>query len=440
MPTLHIFNYYTHPDTQGGRPTPALSIDVHPKERHRFATGGGDTKVCIWSLKTNLEEGIEKLAELNSHQKPVNVVRWNSSGSLLGSAGDDGVILLWGLEEGEEPIQSFGGKEVLKEKWVVKKTLRSSFTEVTDFTWHPEEKYLCNVSPTGKAYIWDLKSAKIIQELKIGSQYIQGVVWSPSGHQIALQTTDPNLVIFARKATQKFSFEKVADILSIKLKKRLREDGVDEGSKKGPYELDLFLGNILRNHTKRPGFSPCGRFVVGSGGRVKRNGREVSAIHVHETSKPRSWVTTYWIDTQLPVTDIKFNPRFFPLGEPAEEFTSIAKQRLGYTLVVACLVESGVYFFDLSRKHALYYWRDSDVESFADLSWDPTGTFCLLSDNEGFVSKLDFFDDFVGGVESAWLKDAKVEKPTKVVQRKKVVKMVTLLQPRRKPKKNVKKQ
>jgi len=435
MPTLQIFNYYTHPDTQGGRPTPALSLDIHPKERHRFATGGGDTKVVLWSLKTDLEEGIEKVAELIGHQKPVNVVRWNSSGSLLGTAGDDGSILLWELDQGVKPIQSFGSNEVLKETWSVNKKLRSSFTEVADFCWHPEQRYLCNVSPTGIAYIWDLKSAKIIQELKVGAQYIQGVVWSPSGHQIALQTTDPNLVLFARKGTQKFSFEKVADIISIKLKKRPRDEDDKGNSRKGPFEKDLFFGNILRNHTKRPGFSPCGRFVIGSGGRAKRNGREVSAIHVHETSKPKGWVTTYWIDTQLPVTDVKFNPRFFPLAEPADEFTSVAKQRLKYTLVVACLVESGVYFFDLSRKHALYYWRDSDVESYTDLSWDPTGTFCLLTDNEGFVSKLDFFDDFVGGVESAWLKKPKVKKTSPKVFAKKVVAPVNILQPRRKSEK-----
>jgi len=109
-------------------------------------------------------------------------------------------------------------------------------------------------------------------------------------------------------------------------------------------------------------------------------------------------------------------------------------------------VESGVYFFDLARKHALHYWRDSDVESFTDLSWDHTGTFCLITDNEGFVSKLDFFDDFVGGVESAWYKKKSVLKNKKKVQKpkqveksiKQVEKPVTILQPRRKSKTSMK--
>jgi len=415
MPRLTIFNVYTHLVKQDiMRPMPALSIDLCPKDQKRFATAGGDSKVCMWRLSDAHAEGVEKVADLNGHQRTVNIVRWNSSGETLASAGDDGAIILWAYRPNEAPIKALGDTEVLKEKWTPKQTLRGSFREVTDFCWSPDDSKIINASPgMDRIYVWDLASSKVIQEVRVrDAEYVQGVVWSPNGHHFAAQSTQPHLKLFSRKDQLKYAFELQANLVDIQLGEENKSwtETMQNLSKsnpnsrpgtakrkspksKGSHNYPLYWHNIVRNHTKRPGFSPDAKFLVGSGGMTYRDGREVSAIHVHETSKPKGLITTYWLETQLPVTDIKFNPNIFPLTFKADHQTAIQKHQLKYTMVFAALAESGIYVMDLARKYPLAFFRDSDVHTYTDLSWSKSGLFCLISDNEGFVSRLDFSKD-----------------------------------------------
>lgn len=85
----------------------------------RLFTAGGDNKVRIWKL--NREEargdggdGVRKiesmdfLGSLTHHEQAINVVRFNSHGDVLASAGDDGQVLLWKQEDPDAQQEARG--------------------------------------------------------------------------------------------------------------------------------------------------------------------------------------------------------------------------------------------------------------------------------------------------------------------------------------------
>jgi chromatin assembly factor 1 subunit B len=109
---------------------PVFSLDFAAKSSGRLATGGADKKVRIWRVKTGAdnEQQVEYRATINGHDKSVNAVRFSPSGTLLASAGDDGVINVYKLSQA--PVSSapaFGeDKDELpnKENWRMVAQLR----------------------------------------------------------------------------------------------------------------------------------------------------------------------------------------------------------------------------------------------------------------------------------------------------------------------------
>ncbi len=70
---------------------------------------------------------VEFLANLKRHTKAVNVIRWNHDGSMIASAGDEGVILLWNENEIKNQKTLDTDEDESKENWFAFKTLRLVF-------------------------------------------------------------------------------------------------------------------------------------------------------------------------------------------------------------------------------------------------------------------------------------------------------------------------
>lgn len=79
--------------------------------------------------KQKYSTGIEIsfISNLKRHTKTVNVVRWNSDGRLLASAGDEQVILLWNENDIKNQKTLDNEEYENKENWFAFKTLRYGF-------------------------------------------------------------------------------------------------------------------------------------------------------------------------------------------------------------------------------------------------------------------------------------------------------------------------
>ena len=130
----------------------------------KLFTAGGDNKVRIWKLNRDENgqnggvrkiESLDFLGSLTHHEQAINVIRFNSKGDVLASAGDDGQVLLWKQEDPntqqESVVRPFGmdaetsEADENKEKWVVWKRLRggsgaTAAAEIYDLAWSPDNR------------------------------------------------------------------------------------------------------------------------------------------------------------------------------------------------------------------------------------------------------------------------------------------------------------
>lgn len=127
------------------------SVHVHP-DGSRFATGGSDHRVRIWSMEpfrspaaavavaassTAPTEDVQLLANLPQHTGSVLCVRWSHGGRYLASASDDTFVLIWELlPAGLAAAAPFGSTETPNvENWSRVCVLRGHVMDVLDCDW-----------------------------------------------------------------------------------------------------------------------------------------------------------------------------------------------------------------------------------------------------------------------------------------------------------------
>lgn len=132
------------------------STDVHP-DGTRFATGGGDHRVKIWSMSPfttpasstttdatttdrpvhqQVQDKLRLLADLPQHTASVQCVRWSHDGRYLASASDDHYVLIWELRPGAASSAPFGSSDAPNvENWTRVWVLRGHTMDVLDCAW-----------------------------------------------------------------------------------------------------------------------------------------------------------------------------------------------------------------------------------------------------------------------------------------------------------------
>jgi len=85
------------------------------------------------------------------------------AGDVLASAGDDGNVILWALDEGKTAIPAFGGDGVEdKEVWRPKHMCRSSGAEIYDLAWSPDAMYFIIGSMDNVARIYNAQTGMLL--------------------------------------------------------------------------------------------------------------------------------------------------------------------------------------------------------------------------------------------------------------------------------------
>lgn len=176
---------------------PIYSVLIQPKQPKlatRLATAGGDNNVRLWHIlyEEDIIKTVAYVTTLKKHAQAVNVVRFDPSGHLLASAGDDGTLLVW-LRLVGEPLE---GPPVEDEKWVVKKAFRSAATDIYDIAWSPDSRYVAAGSMDNVTRVYLVADGGCVCELVEHSLHVQGVAWDPLNEYLATQSADRSVNLY----------------------------------------------------------------------------------------------------------------------------------------------------------------------------------------------------------------------------------------------------
>lgn len=228
------------------------SVDINPRS-DRYATGGGDSKVKIWTYTTlfratknggkdymgawdsegykSVEDkggdgggeagkqgdggGTDGLLFVGSHHTgSVMCVKWTNSGRYLASASDDSLIFLYHLlpKSSSSVLSSISDSNV--ENWQRFKILRHHSLDVVDLTWSPDDVYLvsCSLDKDSPLCVWKpmespalagarggvvgVSPCKVFDVSEAHSSNVKGVVFDPLGKYICSSADDPSLAIW----------------------------------------------------------------------------------------------------------------------------------------------------------------------------------------------------------------------------------------------------
>lgn len=129
---------------------------------------------------------------------------------MLASAGDDGTVMLWHLTD--RPVTSFGESAsdeadtaYEKEHWRMTRMIRVSSQEIYDIAWSPNGDSLAVGGTDFVARIINPHDGTVLKELSDHTHYVQGVAWDPLNEYLATQSSDRSVHVHSlqtKMATQ----------------------------------------------------------------------------------------------------------------------------------------------------------------------------------------------------------------------------------------------
>lgn len=183
-----------------------------------LATGDEKAKVFIWNLKAG---AVAKT--LINHQRPINKLSFNPTGTMIASTGDDDVVIFWSVASGKRICQLLGrGKNVYGgafspksdlfatgvlsgslETYVpggtgavarAKATYTNPLTSMThgvfDLAWSSDGVHCVTAGNDNFAIVWDAKTMTRLAILRGHEDFVRKVAYSPNGRVIATSSND----------------------------------------------------------------------------------------------------------------------------------------------------------------------------------------------------------------------------------------------------------
>lgn len=376
---------------------PIYSLCFQPSEarKPRLLTAGGDNRVRAWML--NFEEDnhmrvdtIDFLSSLTQHEQAVNVIRFNSTGEILASAGDDGQLLLW--RQNDEMVKEFGMDDTefddFKESWTVWKKIRSGSDacEIYDLAWSPNDRYIVTASMDNAVRVFDVEAGKRVVSVTDHNHYVQGVIWDPLDQYIFSQSADRALNVYeivrASEDNAISALKLKNKIIKGDLPQRIGEQNFDKNETKN---CMLFHNETLPSFFRRAAISPCGNLLCVPAGIFKSEvTNEIhNSVYIYTRAAIASNINRPIMCLPFlkrPPIAISFNPNRYSLK------TDKAYVQLPYKLVFAVATSNEVLLYDTEDVQPLGIVGNLHYTPLTDLSWSQDGSLLMVSSTDGFCS------------------------------------------------------
>ena len=435
---------------------PIYSVDFQPNQKpktqnelspsqpslnpsSRLVTGGGDNNIRVWKLNDDAGTiSIEYLSTLRKHTQAVNVVRFNKTGEMLASAGDDGTLMIWKLAD--RIIKDFEDEDEddeAKESWQVLTQLRSSTSEINDISWSPDSRYLVSGSMDNTLRVYKLEvlgdklTGRLFTSFDNHNHYVQGVFWDPLNDFIASQSADRSVNIYKLLKNEDGTIESIRPLHKF--------------SK--IHNHFLYHSETLQSFFRRLCFSPDGSFLLTPAGiendksdetmkdRKETNENiskptetsdltefkptektsfkaEITSLETPKCEKPiksqekSDSCNTFYIYlrsslSQSPILKIS------GLNKPAIaiSFNPIIYQtnasplfKLPYKMIFAVATQDSIIIYSTEEFKPLGFVSNLHYSSITDLKWDLDGSRIIVSSTDGFCSVVSFENGIFGEV------------------------------------------
>ncbi|KAI8343294.1 WD40-repeat-containing domain protein [Chlamydoabsidia padenii] len=161
---------------------PVYAISMHPKDNNIIVSGGGDDKSHLWRADTG-----DKLYELTGHTDSVTAVAFSVEGDYVASAGMDGRVRVWKVENGELCASVEGPDEVV---WM---------------NWHPKGNVLLAGASDSTIWMWAMPTGKFMNIFNGHAGPVTAGRFTPDGKKIVSVSEDTSMIIWDPKsATAEF--------------------------------------------------------------------------------------------------------------------------------------------------------------------------------------------------------------------------------------------
>ncbi|KAE8210556.1 hypothetical protein CF327_g5579 [Tilletia walkeri] len=346
-------DWVAHVDPEKKKRQTIFSVHAHPDGK-RIATGGLDSKVCIWATAPLLDEAQDNdktdklLSTLSRHSGSVLVVRWSHSGGYLASGSDDTVALIWELDPTGAGSMVFGSTERERdvETYRCVRRLGGHESDVADLAWSPHDEYLATVGLDAKVCIYSGHSFEKIRRLDGHQGFVKGVVWDSVGHYLATASDDKTVKVW-----------------------RVSDWGL-EAEVKAPFMTSSNLPFF-----RRPSWSPDGAHLLTANA---MNG-PVYTASVIMRGPWSSDVSLVGHENAVSVT--AFNPRLF---RGTDSPTSVA------TVLALGSMDQSISVWVTGHPRPVLVFNEVFERQVTDLSWSADGLVLYASSADGSLAVFQF--------------------------------------------------
>ncbi|CAD6241091.1 GSCOCG00009126001-RA-CDS [Cotesia congregata] len=396
----------TIPEISWHNRDPVLSVDLQQckfnkddktdKIYWRLATGGADSHVLIWHVTIN-ELGVALVncvADLNRHQKSVNVVRFSPSGEILATGDDESIICLWKQKEGTEPPPLPGEENLNEEQWTSWKILRGHLEDVYDLSWSPDNNMLVSGSVDNTAIIWDVQKGRTISILQDYKGFVQGVTWDPCNQYIATLSTDRQC--------------RLIDVNSMKTIQRVSKSKIPTppGHPLENKTIRLFYDDTFKSFFRRLAFTIDGSLIIAPSGIIEspestdRLSNSTVIFSRNNIKEPIMILPSL----DEPTIAVRCCPLYFELRDQGP----VALIALPYRLVFAVATQKSVFIYDTQQISPIaiisniHYTRLTDLSFYYYLlNTSSDGRILVVSSTDGYCSIIHFQEGELGKVYTA---------------------------------------
>ncbi|XP_063754253.1 WD repeat-containing protein 31 isoform X1 [Eleginops maclovinus] len=144
-------------------------------------SGGSDQAVVVYDWKQG-----RMCQTFQGHNREVTKVVCYPGSTWIFSASRDKTVLMWDLNQGDEPIQEFCGHELV----------------VNGLAISPEGRKLCTGSRDNWMCLWDIESAKCEQRQNVSRNLVTHVCWVPGSSSLVQTSEDKTIRVWDSRAWQ----------------------------------------------------------------------------------------------------------------------------------------------------------------------------------------------------------------------------------------------